>query len=60
MIVCHCHVVNDRVIRELIDDDATSADEIARRCGAGDGCGGCIDTIATLLAQQRGAAVAVR
>jgi bacterioferritin-associated ferredoxin len=50
VIVCHCEVVNDRVIRAEVDQGAVTADEIGERCGAGTHCGSCRPTIGALLA----------
>jgi bacterioferritin-associated ferredoxin len=50
VIVCHCEVVNDRAICAEIDRGASTADEIAERCGAGAHCGSCRPTIGALLA----------
>lgn len=51
MIVCHCKVVNDKQIRELIDSDARSVREIGARCGAGSDCGSCVRAIHEMLGQ---------
>lgn len=51
MVVCHCEAVNDRRIRDEIEQGALDADELAQRCGAGAQCGGCHDTIRALLHQ---------
>jgi bacterioferritin-associated ferredoxin len=51
VLVCHCHRVCDRTVRECIRDGASSVDEVGRACGAGTGCGGCQPTIAGLLAE---------
>src|SRR6185436_16486676 len=45
LLVCHCHRVCDRVIRECVDGGARSLDDIGRACGAGTACGGCQPTI---------------
>jgi bacterioferritin-associated ferredoxin len=50
VIVCHCQVVSDRVIRAEVDRGAVTADEVAERCGAGARCGSCRPTIGALLA----------
>lgn len=50
MIVCHCEVVSDRLIRTEVDRGAVTAEEIAQRCGAGAHCGSCRPTVAALLA----------
>lgn len=49
MVVCHCERVNDRTIRQLIDDAALSIDDVIAGCGAGGRCGGCRSTIERLL-----------
>ena len=70
MIVCHCSVVSDRRILELIDaelaegsaatDGSAPADDdtvllgIGARCGAGLYCGGCVPAIKALLNYRRG------
>jgi len=52
MYVCHCQVVNDRRIRETIDAGARTPSQVARACGAGATCGGCVPMIRRLLAEQ--------
>lgn len=49
MIVCHCHGVSDRRIRAEAGLGASDADDLARRCGAGGDCGGCLPLIEDLL-----------
>ena len=51
MVVCHCHGVNDRQIRDEIAGGATDPDELGERCGAGSSCGGCRPTVKRLLEQ---------
>lgn len=41
MIVCLCHGVNDRKIRSLASEGASTVAEVSRRCGAGTDCGRC-------------------
>jgi len=52
VIVCHCQVVSDRVIKDEIDQGAATADDIAASCGAGAHCGSCRPTIVALLATR--------
>lgn len=52
MLICHCSAVNDRAIRDLIAAGARRPDDIARGCGAGDRCGGCIPALLSLLAEH--------
>jgi len=49
MLVCHCHAVCDRTIRQCIREGAQSADDVGDACGAGTGCGGCRSTIEDIL-----------
>jgi bacterioferritin-associated ferredoxin len=48
-IVCHCHVVSDRHVEEVVFGGACSLDEVADNCGAGARCGGCVPAIEALL-----------
>lgn len=50
MLVCHCNVVTDREIREAIACGARDEFDVAGMCGAGTGCGGCLETVSRLLA----------
>ena len=50
MFVCHCRAVTDRTIKGEIEAGAASVDDLAIRCGAGSGCGGCVESIERLLA----------
>jgi len=45
MIVCMCHPISDRDVDAIIDDGARTVEEISRRCGAGTGCGACVDEL---------------
>ena len=62
MVVCHCKAVTDRTIRSAVEGGAASCAEIALRCGAGSRCGGCVETIESLLAGSgcAGSPLAVR
>lgn len=53
MIACHCNVVCDRTIMDAIADGAHSIEALAATCGAGANCGGCHDSLDTLLAAAR-------
>lgn len=52
MIVCHCKVVNDRTIREVIRGGARSPRQVALACNAGRRCGGCRPLICELIASE--------
>lgn len=45
MLVCLCHPASDREIDAVIDDGARTVAEIGRKCGAGTGCGACVDEL---------------
>jgi len=49
MVVCHCELVNDRTITEILTGAVTTVEEVTARCGAGGRCGGCHDSIERLL-----------
>lgn len=52
MYVCHCLVVSDREIRAALDCGARDECAVARFCGAGSRCGGCLPAIRTLMAER--------
>jgi bacterioferritin-associated ferredoxin len=52
LLVCHCHRICDRTVRESIRQGARSIDEVGDACRAGTGCGGCRPAIAGLLAER--------
>lgn len=56
MIVCHCRIVNDRTILELLRSGEDTPNRIERHCGAGGACGGCAETIERLIDQHRATA----
>jgi bacterioferritin-associated ferredoxin len=45
MIVCLCHPTSERELDAIIDDGARTVEEVGRRCGAGTGCGACLDEV---------------
>ena len=54
MVVCHCEAVNDAAIHAAIDSgggavDELTVDDVVARCGAGGRCGGCHDTIRSII-----------
>jgi bacterioferritin-associated ferredoxin len=54
MIVCHCHYVSDREIRQCAQAGACNVSEVGRACGAGTSCGGCRPEIANILGNNEG------
>jgi bacterioferritin-associated ferredoxin len=51
VVICHCRVVTDEAIRAVIEAGAKDLAEVARRCQAGSGCGGCCPALRQLLAE---------
>ncbi|MEM9608895.1 MAG: (2Fe-2S)-binding protein [Actinomycetota bacterium] len=47
--MCHCNVVRDGEISELIAGGAASVEELTAHCGAGGRCGSCTDVLARML-----------
>jgi bacterioferritin-associated ferredoxin len=54
VLICLCHATSDRELDAVIDDGARTVQEIGRRCGAGTGCGACVDELRDRL-HSRGA-----
>jgi bacterioferritin-associated ferredoxin len=52
MLVCLCHPTTDRDVDAAIDDGARTVNDLARRCGAGTGCGGCLEELRDRLASS--------
>ena len=58
MIVCHCHALTDRDIRDAACACDGSTDGVERICGAGGACGGCkphVELIAKRACQKTAA-----
>ena len=53
MIVCHCHGITDREIRACIQNGACTPDDVAERCGASGGCGGCTELVEEIVHGER-------
>ncbi|AEA25461.1 bacterioferritin-associated ferredoxin [Pseudonocardia benzenivorans] len=53
MYVCICAAVTETELRTCIDSGARTVDEVGDACGAGTGCGGCVDTVDVFLAATR-------
>ena len=53
MYVCFCAAVSSATVVQAIDAGARTVEEVGDRCGAGTMCGGCHDTIRTVLASHR-------
>jgi len=45
MIICLCHPATERHIDACIREGARSVEDIGSMCGAGQGCGACVDDL---------------
>jgi bacterioferritin-associated ferredoxin len=53
MLVCHCHGINDRKIKEALLGGARTVGQIARATMAGTCCGGCAPAIREMVESFR-------
>ena len=49
MYVCICQAVTEAQVTRCIAAGASTIDDVGERCGAGTGCGSCVERIAHLL-----------
>lgn len=49
MLICHCNGISDRAIRHAVRNGAETPADVARACGAGTGCGGCLKAVNQLI-----------
>jgi bacterioferritin-associated ferredoxin len=49
MIVCICHRVSDRTVLSVIQDGASTVEEVGSACRAGTKCGACREHIEGML-----------
>ncbi|AEV83043.1 (2Fe-2S)-binding protein [Actinoplanes sp. SE50] len=52
MFVCICHHVRERDVRTAIRCGARTEASVGDACGAGTGCGSCLDRIADLIEEE--------
>ena len=55
MFVCVCHRVRDCELRAAVRRGARTVESVGDACGAGTGCGGCLERIDELVEQETGA-----
>ena len=53
MYACICHAVSERELATVITAGARTQEDVSRACGAGSGCGSCIERICDRLAAAR-------
>ena len=49
MLVCHCQAVTDRQIGAAVSAGASDPRSVVRSTRAGTGCGGCLQTLRSLI-----------
>lgn len=54
MVICLCHGLNEKQVRELVEDGKiangrVSLEEVQAKCGAGTDCGACVEKLKRLL-----------
>lgn len=52
MFVCICRGVTEDEVIGYLDDGADSVDAIGDRCGAGEGCGTCLDRLDEMVCSR--------
>lgn len=52
MYVCICHHVREREVRAVIRLGARTEEAVGDACGAGTGCGSCLDRICDLIDEE--------
>jgi bacterioferritin-associated ferredoxin len=57
VIICHCRRTTDREIRRAVREGATCLREVASRCGAASGCGGCTEAVIDIISTEMGASM---
>lgn len=50
MFVCICRAVTEEEVQEHMTNGCRSIDAIGDRCGAGEGCGTCLDRLTEIVA----------
>jgi bacterioferritin-associated ferredoxin len=56
--VCICFAVRESELADVIADGARTEEEVGDACGAGTGCGSCLDRICDRLQAADGLAIA--
>jgi bacterioferritin-associated ferredoxin len=59
MFVCICARVRECEVRDVIRAGAGTEDSVTDACGAGSGCGTCLDRICELIDEEHPALVSV-
>jgi bacterioferritin-associated ferredoxin len=52
VIVCHCRVVTDRQVADVVRGGAASLSSVCRTTGAGQDCGSCVFSVKRLVCEH--------
>ncbi|MEP9392246.1 MULTISPECIES: (2Fe-2S)-binding protein [Gordonia] len=52
MFVCICRAVTEDEVHEHCSQGARTVDAISDRCGAGEGCGTCLERLSEILSER--------
>ncbi len=52
MLVCHCKAISEEDVRQAVRQGARTRRQVARSCGAGSRCGGCVPVIDEILSEH--------
>jgi bacterioferritin-associated ferredoxin len=58
--VCQCEVVTYDEVADAVDNGADTVEAVGQYTGAGTGCGGCHESIESVLAERCGSCPLVR
>ena len=50
-VVCNCLNITNGMIKDAVDNGATTLEDVQQVTGAGTACGGCIDNVQRLIKQ---------
>ncbi|MGW0038921.1 (2Fe-2S)-binding protein [Gordonia sp. NPDC003376] len=56
MFVCICRAVTEDEVHEHCDSGARTVDAISDKCGAGEGCGTCLERLHAIVAERNATA----
>lgn len=60
MYACLCARVHECELRRVVREGAVTEEAVGDACGAGTGCGTCLDRVAEVIDQETGLLVAAR
>ena len=52
MLMCLCYGVSNHEVTSLVKEGALTTEDVQQRCGAGMGCGCCLEALQCLVEQE--------